>query len=54
VIFKLIVLVYLLTEAFYLVYAIIPLAGQLVTRMVKYSMDKYLKDCQSILDFVKY
>lgn len=37
---------------FCLTLAIIPLSGTIFLRMVKYNMDKSLKECQSIVDFV--
>ena len=48
------ILIYLITYSFYLTLTTIPLIGLFLLRMIKYGMDKYLKDCQSILDFVIY
>ena len=51
--FQALVLIYLETHAFFLTLATIPLICLFLLRLLKYSMDKYLKDCQSILDFVQ-
>lgn len=50
---KIIVLIYFVNNGgFFVTLAIIPLSGTIFLRMVKYNMDKSLKECQSIVDFV--